>query len=166
MTPSERALAHRAIEILTEKHNHDHDAGPAEIAAAMQSARAGPKRPSSQPVKTPKIPARPSPQPRPSPIPLDIVAPELIRTACSITLARPADLNTDNRLRPATFARYAVWFVLYQRASQADLGELFRRDRSSVLAGVRRARNLLSFDTDFQHLVRSLQSTLDRLLIP
>jgi hypothetical protein len=164
MTPSQRALAHRAIEILMEKHNHDHDAGPAEIAAALQTARTGPARRSAVPIKTPKIPARQSPKLAPSPVPLDVVAPHLIRAACSITLARPEILSSDIRFRPYSHARYAVWFVLYRRTKLDDLGQLFNRDHTSVLAGVRRARNLLAFDNDFQHLVHSLQSTLDTML--
>lgn len=94
---------------------------------------------------------------------------EVLAAFCRLRVIRPEDLLGATRGPQAVArARYELWWLMRHLTvlSQLEIGEMFRRDQSSISEGVRVTADRLAADTEYrqnmQQLVVAIRAHRDR----
>lgn len=106
------------------------------------------------------------PDPRPAAAPpetLPTVAGIIEATAAAFEV-KPRDLLSERRDHPSVSARHAAMWLARRLTLHGypSLGQLFRRDHSSVMYGVERASARMHDDEKYASRIRRLEATIGR----
>ena len=73
------------------------------------------------------------------------------------------DLFSDGRTKAVSFARFACYWLLSERLrySRSKIGRTLRRDHTSVISGIRRAREFYEHDADWRAKFDAAVAALD-----
>jgi len=92
----------------------------------------------------------------------------IIELICLHYATTPLQLKYASRKQPIAEARQAVWLIAHKTlgkaAKQADLGELFNRDRTTVVHGIQSAQNRYDTNKDFSRFVDEAEAEIRRLM--
>ena len=88
---------------------------------------------------------------------------EVIRYAAHLFNLKPADILSDKRLAPIHRARVALYMGFWERMAVAGrepcysaIGRIMRRDHSTIIHGIAKARYMLTRDADFRQAVEKI----------
>ena len=96
---------------------------------------------------------------------------EVIRYAAHLFNLKPADILSDKRHAPIHRARVALYMGFWERMAVAGrepcysaIGRIMRRDHSTIIHGIAKARYMLTRDADFRQAVEKIvKATTDDL---
>lgn len=82
---------------------------------------------------------------------------DLTREASTLFAVHPRDIGGKAKFNFILPARFAIWHALRETGSTyAQIGRWFERDHSTIINGVRRAKEIMEHDHDYRAKVRTL----------
>lgn len=139
---------------------------PAKTHEITVDLRTGERQVNSGPVAAARaflaVQSPPSP-PAPPPAPRDVMTPILKAVAAAFCVTA-GHIASASQLRPHCRARFACYWLLKSRLqlSSPKIGRILgRRDHTTVLSGLRRARDLYEHDADWRAKYDAVVAVLD-----
>lgn len=120
-------------------------------------------------VAQPKADPIPAPAPKPAPKYLDRyarprgAAMHVINLVAEAWETLPYVLTSPNQSRRASYPRFACYWLMYSRVnlSTTKIGHFIRRDHTTILEGIKRAKHLFDHDPDWRRRYDAVVAKLE-----